>query len=96
MLLTLDQWYMPEYIFNNASIVYIRRENEAKNNQLVEYKVADYKKRFNAKIINIKARPIELSSSMVREAIKNGIYDTKMVSPEILKYIMNNNLYRDE
>ncbi len=96
MLLTLDQWYKPEYIFANATIVYIRRESKAENSQLINDKIIDYKKRFNAKIINIQAKPIELSSSMVREAVKSGIYDTKMVCPEVLQYIRTNNLYRDE
>ena len=96
MLLTLDMWYKPEYIFANATIVYMRRESEEENNQLIKDKVADYENRFNAKIINIHAKPIELSSSIVRDAIKNNNYDANMVCSEVLAYIKINNLYRDE
>ena len=96
MLLTLDRWYMPEYIFANATIVYIRRENEAENNKLIADKIIDYKKRFNAKVINIKAKPIELSSSMVRQAIKNGEDVTNMVADNVLEYIKEKNLYKYE
>ena len=96
MILTIDSWYKPDCIFENATIVYIRRENEIENIKLLEEKIASYKTRFGAKIINIQVEPIELSSSMVREAIKSGNDATEMVTPEILNYIESKKLYRDE
>ena len=96
MILTLDQWYKPEYIFANATIVYMRRENEAENDHLISQKIFDYKKRFNAKIINIDAKPIELSSSMVRQAVMENKNINDMVTSEVLDYIIANNLYRNE
>lgn len=96
MILTLDSWYKPEYIFENATIVYIRRENENENNKLLEDKIASYETKFGAKIINIQVEPIELSSSMVRETINNGNNATNMVTSDILNYIESKKLYRDE
>ena len=96
MILTLDQWYKPEYIFANATIVYMRRENEAENDHLISQKISDYKKRFNAKIINIDAKPIELSSSIVRQAVMENENINDMVTNEVLDYIIANNLYRNE
>ena len=96
MILTLDQWYKPEYIFANATIVYMRRENEAENDHLISQKISDYKNRFNAKIINIDAKPIELSSSMVRQAVMENENINDMVTSEVLDYIIANNLYRNE
>ncbi len=96
MLLTLDLWYMPEYIFANSTIVYIRREEDLKNDFLILNKIAEYKHKFNANIINIKAKPIEISSSMVRESIKNNVCVDHFLTKEILEYIRDKNLYKDE
>jgi len=96
MLLTLCQWYKPEYIFDNTNIVYIRRENEKEIEQLISDRIIDYKKRFKAKIIHITAKPIELSSSMVRQAINSGLDVTDMLTDKVLEYIINNNLYKSE
>lgn len=96
MILTLDGWYNPEYIFENATIVYMRRENEEENNHLLKEKIAFYEKSFNAKIVNIQAKPIELSSSTVRETVKSGNDASKMVTSEVLQFIKLKNLYRDE
>ncbi len=96
MLLTLDMWYKPEYIFNNATIVYIRRESEVENDQLISNKIEHYKKCFNANILNIEAKPVELSSSMVRAAINNGNDASSMLNSEVLEYIKENSLYKDE
>lgn len=96
MILTLDSWYKPDYIFENSTIVYMRRENDVKNSQLLIEKINYYKEKYNAKIINIVSEPIELSSSMVREAVKNEIDVADMVSFGVLEYIREKNLYRDE
>lgn len=96
MLLTLDMWYKPEYIFNNATIVYIRRESEVENDQLISNKIEHYKKCFNANILNIEAKPVELSSSMVRAAINSGNDASSMLNSEVLEYIKENSLYKDE
>ena len=96
MLLTLDTWYNPKYIFDNATIVYIRRESEIENEHLISNKIMHYKKTFDANIINIKAKPIELSSSIVRNAIKNGLDASNMLSKGVLEYIVENKLYENE
>lgn len=96
MILSLDSWYMPDYIFENATIVYIRRENDIENNKFLEKKISLYRTKFHAKIINIEVEPIEISSSLVRETVKNGNDVTKMVTPAVLSYIENKKLYRDE
>ena len=96
MLLTLDMWYKPEYIFTNATIVYVRRESEVENDKLISNKIEHYKKSFNANILNIEAKPIELSSSMVRAAINSGNDASSMLNSEVLEYIRENSLYKDE
>ena len=96
MLLTLDMWYKPEYIFDNATIVYVRRESEIENEMIISNKIAQYKRCFGAKILHINTKPIELSSSIVRKAIKDGLDASSMLSKNVLEYIKENNLYEDE
>ena len=96
MLLTLDKWYKPEYIFSNVTIVYIRRESDLRNNYLITDTITDYKNRYDANILNIKVKPVELSSSVVRMAIKDGIDAFEMLSADVWKYIKEKNLYKDE
>lgn len=96
MLLTLDTWYNPEYIFDNVTIVYLRREDEEETASLISIKLSEYEKIFNAKIIHIDTKPLWLSSTTVRQAVNNGDDISEMVLPEILNYIKENNLYKDE
>ncbi len=96
MLLTLDRWYNPEYIFESTAIVCVRRENEKENDQLIKEKTELYTKKYNARIIILDADAIEISSSEVREAIKNNNYISSFLTKEIENYIETNNLYKDE
>ena len=96
MLLTLDKWYNPEYIFESATIVCVRRENETENDLLIKDKVDYYTKKYNARIIILDVDAIEISSSEIREAIKNNNNICSYLTNEIKNYIKANNLYKDE
>lgn len=96
MLLTLDRWYNPEYIFESTAIVCVRRENEKKNDILIKEKIALYEQKYNARVILLNADAIEISSSEVRNAIKSGENISSYITDEIYNYIKNNNLYKDE
>ena len=47
MLLTLDEWYNPKYIFENAIIVLARREISSCNTKLINSKIKQYEEIFN-------------------------------------------------
>ncbi len=93
MILTMDMWYCPEYIFENAKIVYVRRESDPEITKQIDEKCRQYKEKFNAQILTLPLNVIELSSSEIREAIKNHEDLTNILSSEIIEYIKNNNLY---
>ncbi len=93
MLLTLDMWYKPEYIFENARIVYARRENEAENTQKIASKIEEYKNRFGAKIIELKSKVLSISSTEIRESFCED--RCKFLPPMLADYIEKNGLYRD-
>ena len=94
MILTMDFWYKPEYIFNNATIVYVRRENDSVTTEEIAKKCAFYQEKFDAKIIYLKMDTIEISSTDIRNSINENRLNT-LVSPEIYNFIKENGLYLD-
>ena len=92
MLLTLDMWYNPSYIFENATIVYARRENDENITQKIKCKIEDYKERFGAKIVQLNTNLIEISSSEIRNSLEcSG--SCQYLTPAVLSYIKENKLY---
>ena len=89
MLLSFDKWFRFEDILKMASLVCVSRENGDFNS--LEKKAAELSK--FGKIILIKARPFEISSTKIRRMLKNN-QDTSCYLDEIVvKYIMENKIY---
>ncbi|MBE6663018.1 MAG: nicotinate (nicotinamide) nucleotide adenylyltransferase [Ruminococcaceae bacterium] len=95
MILTMDMWYCPEYIFENAKIVYARRENDSDITQSIDLKCKKYKEKYNAEIIYLTTDVKEMSSSEIRKAISCGNDLSKYLSKEIIDFIKENKMYVD-
>ena len=93
MFLTLDMWYKPEYIFEHATIVFARREADLSITEEIEKKSKEYVKKYNAKIVPLNAKLVEISSTEIRRSIKNG--DSSLLTPKVEKYILDKGLYND-
>jgi len=93
MFLTLDRWYHSERIFELARIAFMRRENVHENDMLINEKIALYREKFNADIIEIKGRTIEVSSTDIRADIASGGDGLGLIPKEILDYIHCKKLY---
>ncbi len=93
MFLTMDSWYQPKTIFNLATICYIRRENDVEKEAEILLKREYYEKTYSAKIIFIDSSVIELSSTLVRDAISNATADS-LLHPAVLDYINERGLYK--
>ena len=91
MILTMDLWYKPDYIFENATIVYVRRESDVENTEKIDIKVEEYKNRFGAKIIPLIADVIEVSSTEIRNNISMGNFS--YLTEGIKDYIIKGGLY---
>lgn len=94
MFLTLGEWYLPEKIFSSAIICLIRRESDPENDFRITNLAKEYKKKYSAKIIDIQGQIVEISSSEVREAIKNSKEITKHLSDRVYEYILEKDLYK--
>lgn len=95
MILTMDMWYCPEYIFENAKIVYARRENDSDITKSIDLKCKIYKEKYNAEIIYLTTDVKEMSSSEIRKAISCGNDLSKYLSKEIIDFIKENKMYVD-
>ena len=95
MLLTLDEWKNPDKIFDLATICYVRREGDESLTPLIAEKIQQYRQRWNAEIIEIKASVIEISSTELRRGIKNEDAEIlKNIPEKVLSYIDERGLYR--
>lgn len=94
MFITLDRWYHPETVFDKARIAFMRREEHGSGlDRLIEEKKEQYRSRFNADIIEIEDKAIEISSSELRSRIKEKRDISEFVSPSVADYIISNKLY---
>ena len=95
MMLTLDKWYNFEYIFTNAKIVYMRRENDVETKDLLEIKTKEYEEKYGAEIHFIDVDAIEISSSEIRDMI-NASGVSGLLTDDVISYIKEKDLYRKE
>lgn len=91
MLLTLDTWYKPNYIFSHSNIVHVKRDVELCD--MVSEAITRYQKKFGANIIELKIDIIEISSTEIRNAISSGATKLNLLTDEVFDFIKLNRLY---
>lgn len=91
MILTFDEWKRYEYIFSLATICYARRENDEQNTLKIREKIGQYEK-LGAKIVEIKHKVNEISSTEIREMIAHRCEDTP-ISKAVLDYVLEERIY---
>ena len=94
MVLTFDTWYRFEDIFKMCYPFYIRRENDALIGNRIVTKINEYKQKYGVMFRKIMTEPIELSSTDIRRAVKNGQDISGMVPVAVADFIKQNGLYR--
>ena len=94
MFLSLDQWRQPEEIFALATIAYIRREDETPAiRQMIDDAKYRYRIKYNATPVEIITKPIDISSSEIRQRLISGEDVSSWISPAVHQYIQENGLY---
>ena len=83
----MDKWMNSEEILNNYKILVIKREGEDIEELLNKF----YKYRDNIVVSDVV--PYNISSTVIREKIKNNENVDNLIDKDILDYIKKNKLY---
>ncbi len=93
-LFAMENWKNPEKIFADCHILAALRND--KNTEEMEAQAAYLKEKFNADISLIKTGNIEISSSMIRDLVKEGHSIRYLVPDAVYDYIIKNKLYKTD
>ena len=96
MVLTFDKWYRYEDIFKMCYPTYVRRENDPLLTKRIIAKIGEYYEKHGVMFRRIVTDPIELTSTEIRRAVREGRDISGMVPPLVAEFIQNNGLYREE
>ncbi len=92
MLLSFDTWFRFEDILQLCTLVYASRlETE---DPAAREKMNMLREKYGAKIKELDVKPIEISSSEIRDMIRAGQNTEKYLSPAVAAYIAERGLYR--
>lgn len=89
-LMNLDWWYKINEILKKYKILVLKRDDE---DEAIEMKINEYKEKYGAHIKVLNNKRVEISSSMIREMIKEGKSIKYLVTDDIEKFIKDENLY---
>ena len=90
-LRNIEKWYMPQVIMEKAVILAAIR-NDMDFNAISEH-ISYLKRKFGADVHPLKTENIPISSTIIRNNIKNNISVTDMLPFKVEEYIKYNRLY---
>ena len=93
-LYDIEKWHKPEIIFEKACIAVALRAGY--DNELLNEKISYYQNKYNADIKKIFMPQIEISSSDIRNRVKEDKSIKYMTTKYVEKYIIDNGLYKSE
>ena len=93
MICSLDRWFRAEELMKKAEFAAMAREDDGLSR--VEEAAERLRREYGARITVIKEPALEVSSTEVREAIKNGSDASNLVPCAVLNIINEKGLYRN-
>ncbi len=93
MVLTFDKWYRFEDILKMCYPVYIRREDDALLGNRVVAKITEYYEKYGVMFRKIVTPALTLSSTEIREKVRNGEDISALVPERVEEFIKENKLY---
>lgn len=89
-IIKFNEWKNYEELLK-YNLIILNRDNIDINEYINKYNIVNYK------IVN-DLNNIDISSTKIREFINNGCYNSvnELIDEEILNYIINNNLYKED
>ncbi len=91
MFMTLHEWKKPEVIFELSTVCGVSRNDD---DTAVLEKQAEYLRSLGARTVVLDAEIITVSSTEIRNRVKNGEDISELVDPKVKRYIKEHNLYR--
>lgn len=90
-LLAIETWHKPEKIFEQCKVVVVDRDNsDEKINKQISYLQDEY----DAQIIYLNMPMVDISSTNIKERIKNNESINNLVPKKVEEYILQNKLYK--
>ena len=96
MVLTFDQWYRFEDILHMCYPTYVRREEDPLLTKRIVAKIGEYYEKYGVMFRRILTDPIELSSTQIRRAVREGRDISQLVPEGVARFIRENGLYLSE
>ncbi len=89
MLLCMHQWYKADEIAKLATLVYTRRESDRELDCDIAAQIEMLKSKYGFRIEELKMKPLELSSTLIRNSRDKAPY----LPESVARYIEENKLY---
>jgi len=89
-LMNLDWWYEKEKLLKKYKFLVLKRDESDK---IINEKINEYEKKYSAHIKILDNKRIDISSSDIRDMIKNKKDIKYLVADKVYKYIKEENLY---
>ena len=95
MVLTFDTWYRFEDVFKMCYPIYVRRENDPLMTNRIVAKIGEYYEKYGVMFRKVQLDPIPISSTQIRQAVREGKDVSSMVPEGVARFIEENHLYRE-
>lgn len=89
-LMNLDWWYEKEKLLKKYKFLVLKRDE---SDTIINEKINEYEKKYSAHIKILDNKRIDISSSDIRDMIKNKKDIKYLVADKVYKYIKEENLY---
>lgn len=91
-VIDIPNWHEPEKLLNLCKFIAVSRPGV--DTGVIESKIKEIKDNFNGHIELMQVPMLQISSTDIRERIKNGISAKYLLPESVEQYIMKKNLYR--
>lgn len=89
-LMNFDWWYKIDEILKKYKILVLKRDE---SDEEIKAKIQEYEDKFGAKIKVLNNKRVEISSSMIREMVKNKKSIKYLLTKELEEFIKERKLY---
>ena len=93
-LFDIEKWKCPERLLKICTILAANRDGKNKNE--MEQQIQYLNQKYDADIRLLNMPMIDVSSTEIREDLKDQVSIQKLVPPSVYEYIIENQLFKDE